>query len=201
MHVLSAAQQNATRIIQDEHENLSAVVHGMRYFIRAIDQGKKAPDPRVFHAMLFYLDGYPERVHHPKEDRYLFARLRHRTSELDITLAELEFQHAQGAGLVRGIQHALARFELAGASAFPPLRKLVEEYALFQIAHMRLEEDIVLTGAARFLTQEDWIAIDAGFSGIHDPLTGALIKNDFAKLFSLIIDIAPGTGSMEKTSD
>jgi hemerythrin-like domain-containing protein len=36
--------------------------------------------------MLYYIREYPEQVHHPKEDRYLFARLRDRTGELDEVL-------------------------------------------------------------------------------------------------------------------
>lgn len=186
MHTSQPAQQNVTRIIRDEHASLATVIHGMQYFTRTIDQGKEAPDLKIFRAMLLYVNDYPERVHHPNEDRYLFARLRHRTSELDATLAELEFQHARGAGLTHGIAHALARFEFKGAPAFPALRELVDEYARFYFEHMRLEEELVLPAAERFLTEEDWIAIDAALSGNRDPLTGIVIKDDFAKLFSLI---------------
>lgn len=185
MHKLSPAQQNVTRVIHDEHENLTAVIRGMQYFMRAIERGGKTPDLRVFRAMLLYLSDYPERVHHPKEDRFLFAQLRKRTSEMNVTLAELEFQHAQGIGLIHGIQHALTRYEFEGAPAFPTFRHLVEEYAAFYIAHMQVEENDVLAAAARFLTIRDWMTIETAFSAIPDALTGALIKNDFTKLFSL----------------
>src|ERR1700688_1614266 len=97
----SPRQRNAVCIIQDEHEQLSAVTHGMLYFVRLIDKGEKAPGLMVFRAMLRYIREYPEQVHHPNEDQYLFARLRDRTNELDETLAELESQHAQGEALVQ----------------------------------------------------------------------------------------------------
>ena len=184
MHEMTPAQLNVIRIIQDEHESLTSVIHGMRYFTHAIEQGGKTPDLRLFRAMLVYMNDYPERVHHPKEDRYLFARLRKRTSEMDLTLAELEYQHAQGAGLTHALQHALARFEFEGLPAFPALRRLVDKYAQFYLRHMEIEEGPILSAAARFLTAQDWLAIEAAFSEIPDPLTGALIRNDFAKLFS-----------------
>lgn len=97
----SPRQRNAVRLILDEHKQLSAVIHGMLGFVRLIDKGEKAPGLMVFRAMLYYIREYPEQVHHPKEDQYLFARLRDRTSKLDETLAELESQHTQGEALVR----------------------------------------------------------------------------------------------------
>lgn len=200
VHELTLARQNVTRIIQDEHESLTSVIHGMQYFMQAIEKGRKAPDPQVFRTMLVYMNDYPERVHHPKEDRYLFARLRKRTSELDLTLAELEYQHAQGMGLIHGIQHALARFEFEGLPAFPAFRHLVDEFAKFYTGHMRVEEDAVLSAAAQFLTPQDWIEIEAEFSGIPDPLTGALISNDFAKFF-LPDEIRPDSAGAAKRPD
>jgi hypothetical protein len=34
-----------------------------------------APQFKAFRAMVRYIDEYPELLHHPKEDRYPFARL------------------------------------------------------------------------------------------------------------------------------
>lgn len=200
MQVATPAQQNVTRIILDEHESLAAVIHGMRYFIHAVEQEETVPEPRLFRAMLHYMNDYPERVHHPKEDRYLFARLRKHTSSMNSTLAELEYQHAQGMGRIHGIQHAFACFEFEGVPALPALRDLVEDYARHYFAHMRLEEDDMLTAAARFLTEQDWIEIEAAFSVIPDALTRQLIRNDFAKLF-LSANIAPGSSGMAKTTN
>ena len=197
MHAATPAQQNVVRIIQDEHESLAAVIRGMQYFVRMIDQGKKAPDLRVFRAMLLYMNDYPERVHHPKEDRFLFARLRQRTPEFDLTLAELEFQHARGAGLIHDIERALARYEFEGPPAFPAFFGLIEDFGSFYTTHIRLEEEIILPAAVRFLAEQDWLAIDAGFSDIRDQMTGVLIRNDFAKLFSLIVDIDPGSAAID----
>src|SRR5437867_2206188 len=133
----SPRQRNAVRLILDEHKQLSAVIQGMLCFVRLIDKGEKAPGLMVFRAMLYYIREYPEQVHHPKEDQYLFARLRDRTSELDETLAELESQHTQGEALVRELEHALTRYELEGSSAFLAFRDLVEKYAKFYFSHMR----------------------------------------------------------------
>jgi hemerythrin-like domain-containing protein len=55
----------------------------------------------VFRAMLYYIREYPQQVHHPKEDQFLFGRLRVRTHELDHVIDRLEYQHAQGDMQVR----------------------------------------------------------------------------------------------------
>jgi len=183
--------RNALRIILDEHEQLSVVTHGMQYYVRLIDKGEPAPGLMVFRAMLYYIQEYPEKVHHPKEDQYLFARLRDRTNELDETLAELASQHMQGEKLVRELQQALARYEEEGSSAFPAFRDLVESYAKFYFRHMRLEEELILPAAKRLLTQEDWAGIDAAFAGNPDPFSAAAMKGDLESLFLLIVNILP----------
>src|SRR5215218_3022026 len=101
-------QPLALRIVREEHERLPAVVHGMRHLARAMEEQGLRPDLKVLRAMLLYISDYPERLHHPKEDRFLFAPLRARTDLHDATLVELEVQHAQGEAMVRRLAHALA---------------------------------------------------------------------------------------------
>src|SRR5215469_18035959 len=64
------------RIIHDEHRSLAAVLHGMLYLVNGIRNRGMKPDFKVLGAMVYYIDAFPERYHHPKEDRYLFTLLR-----------------------------------------------------------------------------------------------------------------------------
>lgn len=192
----SPRQRNALRTIMDEHEQLSMVIHGMLHFVRLIAKGDKAPGLMVFRAMLYYIREYPEHVHHPKEDQYLFKLLRERTNELDDTLVELEFQHTLGESLVRELEHVLARYELEGSPVFPMFRDLVEKYATFYFSHMRLEEEVVLPAAKRLLTPENWAVVDAAFAGNLDPFSGANLKDDLEQLFLLIVNIIPAPTSL-----
>jgi hemerythrin-like domain-containing protein len=93
--------RSAIQVILNEHRQLSAIIEGMLRFTRLLETGSKAPGLMVFRAMLYYIREYPEQVHHRKEDRYLFARLRARTDEFDDVLDELEAQHAEGDARVR----------------------------------------------------------------------------------------------------
>ena len=66
----------AMRIIMDEHQSLAAIIHAIRLMIHEIGAGKLQPDFKLFAAMVRYLDAYPEKRHHPKEDAFLFAPLK-----------------------------------------------------------------------------------------------------------------------------
>ncbi|MDE2430479.1 MAG: hemerythrin domain-containing protein [Burkholderiales bacterium] len=178
-------------IIHDEHEHLSAVIQGMLYFVRLIENGGNAPDLKVFRAMLYYIAEYPERVHHPKEDQYLFAKIKERTHQLDSELDALIDQHSRGEILVHRLQDALLNYEFGGAPAFPHFRDLVEQYAHFYYAHMRTEEDRIMPVAKQILNDADWKEIDAAFMENRKIMNDAGERYKYDQLFSLIVNIAP----------
>lgn len=187
-------QPLARRVIQTiihEHHQLSAVVNGMTRFVNALDTSPDAPGPMVLRAMLYYIREYPEQVHHPKEDKYLFMRLRLRTNELDDVIDELEAQHVQGEARVRDLERALVRYEVSGDSEVPALQKMVEEYAAFYSNHRRLEEEVVLPAALRCLTTADWIELDEAFGANRDPFDSSELEGDLDRLYSMIVNTIP----------
>jgi hemerythrin-like domain-containing protein len=181
----------ALNIIRDEHRSLAAVLHGLQYLVHEVREARRKPDFRVFRAMVYYIDAFPEKLHHPKEDRYLFARLRQRTTEANAMLDQLEAQHIHGAKLIRDLEQGLLRWELGGEEDFAVFAAEVEHYADFHWRHMRQEEEVVLPLAERALTEEDWREMDVAFGGNADPLIGKDVEKDFERLFTRIVNIAP----------
>src|SRR5690349_4117572 len=94
------------RIIQSEHRSMSAVLHGLKELTRLAKDGSLKPDFRPFRAMLRYIDEYPERFHHPKEDKFLFARLYEKVPASRLLIERLEGEHRMGARLVRELERA-----------------------------------------------------------------------------------------------
>ena len=184
--------RRAIQTIVREHQQLSAVVSGTTRFVESLSEGAQAPGPIVMRAMLYYIREYPERVHHPKEDRYLFALLRHRTAELDDVIDELELQHVAGEARVRDLERALTRYELTGYSEVPALRMLVDEYAAFYSQHRRLEEEVILPAALRYLSAADWTELDEAFGANPDPFSGSEIEGEMDRLYSLIVNTIDG---------
>ncbi|MDI7065525.1 hemerythrin domain-containing protein [Paraburkholderia fungorum] len=189
----SLGSRSAVAVILHEHQQMSIVIEGMRRFVSLLAAGTPAPGLMVLRAMLYYIREYPQQVHHPKEDRFLFTPLRDRTDEFDYVLTELESQHAQGDVRLRNIEHALTRYELKGAPALRELRAMVDAYVEFHADHRCMEETLILPAARRLLTEEDWVEIDAAFGTNRDPFDGVELEDDLGKLFSMIVKTIPET--------
>jgi hemerythrin-like domain-containing protein len=188
----------ALTIIRDEHRTISAILHGMEYLVRKIGKQKKKVDPRVFHAMIYYLDTFSERAHHPKEDLFLFKALRARGAGAEALITELEKEHAGGENALRRLAQALNRYEEGGDKEFPGFERATERFVGSYRDHMRKEEELLFPLAEKLLTKEDWAKIDHAFEENRDPLAGSRDTRNFDKLFERIVELAPppiGLGS------
>lgn len=183
--------QPAIAIIQDEHRSIAAVLHGLLYLVHEIEAQRMAPDFRLLEAMLHYIEAFPEKLHHPKEDDYLYRLLRHRDAQAAAILNELEGEHATGARMIVELREALRRYRQNGPAGFEAFREAVEQYADFHWEHMRKEEDIVLPRAQQALTQEDWDSINRAFQANEDPIRGVDARRELRELFRRIANLAP----------
>jgi hemerythrin-like domain-containing protein len=173
--------------IWNEHRSIAAVLHAMLYLVREKREHGRAIDPAVFRAILYYLDVFPERVHHPKEETHLFAAIRRKTSEGDAILDELAREHASGEQAIRELEQALLRYEEGGEREFERLGDAVERFVAGYREHMRKEEEGVMPLARRVLGEEDWAAIDAAWAAPSDPLAGV----EAERVLDRIVELAP----------
>ena len=178
-------------IIRDEHRSISAILHGMEYLVDRIRARKAKINPRVFRAMIYYLDTFSERMHHPKEDRFLFSALRNRGGEAATAVADLEREHAAGGNALRRLEQCLVRYEEGGDREFQAFADAVAKFVREYRDHMHKEESIVFPMAERLLNAQDWQAIDRAFAENRDPLAADRDTRDFEKLFDRIVNLAP----------
>jgi hemerythrin-like domain-containing protein len=153
----------AIRIIQREHRLITAVVEGIAHVGREIGAGKLVPDFKLLHAMVDYLDAYPERLHHPKEDRYLFRLIEQRTEESAAEIATLRDEHGKSYSALERLKTSVLELEQRKAGAEGHFAEVAAAYAGFHWRHMRKEEEVVLPLARRVLNDVDWKEIDAAF--------------------------------------
>lgn len=180
----------AIRILKDEHRSIAAVLQALQQLARKAMEPGVRPGFDVLRAMLRYIDEFPERLHHPKEDMHLFARLLERAPEADRLVVELRAEHVVGARLVRGLEQALQAFEAAWPEGAQRFADTVDAYADFHWQHMRKEEQELLPLAERKLEAEDWDAIGEAFAGNRDPIAD-LREQDFERLYTRIVSLAP----------
>jgi branched-chain amino acid transport system ATP-binding protein len=180
----------AIAIIEDEHRAITAVIEGLRHVVAEIVAGRMAPDHKLLGALFHYIGEFPERLHHPKEDEYLFARLRERRPDAEPMLAGLEREHAIGRERFIELKAAWERFRDDPAT-LPDFSDRVDRYAHFHWLHMRKEEDDVLPLARAALTAEDWTAIDSAFASNDDPIVGVPASKAFRELFRRLVALVP----------
>ena len=180
----------AIAIIQEEHRAITAVVEGLRHVVAEIVVGRMAPDHTLLAALFHYIEQFPERLHHPKEDDFLFARLRVRRPDMTPLLDGLHREHEIGRERFAELKAKWEAYR-ADRAALPAFAEGVERYAHFHWLHMRREEDDVLPLAAEALTQEDWEAIDAAFASNNDPVVGVPATRAFRELFRHLTAIMP----------
>ena len=181
----------ALDVIRDEHLALSAMLRSLSMMLSHARRNDHLPDFDVVRAMLFYVDEFPERLHHTKESELLFPKLRQRAPELGPVLDRLDREHAQGEKAIRDLEHALLAFEVMGLSRRDAFESAVERYIRFYLDHMGIEETELLPAAQRLFSAEDWAELDAAFATNRDPLAGHEAPEDYKPLFHKIVMQAP----------
>ena len=187
------------RTIREDHASLAAVLHSLRLML---DQGP-GDEPAAFfdvmRAMLFYIDEFPERQHHPKESQWLFPKVAERSPEAAQAIERLEREHVGGEAAVRELQHLLLGWELMGETRHQAFADALQHYIHFYLEHMRLEEAVVLPAAQQHLDAADWAAMDAAFASNTNPLAQGPARDPaYDRLFTRIVMRAPspiGLGS------
>ena len=191
--------QDSVRIIREEHVALASMLRSLEQMVELGPQDDLEGYFDVMRAMLFYIDEFPTRMHHPKESQLLFpavARLAPDTCEL---IERLEVDHGHGESAVRELQHLLLAWELVGNVRQSAFTVAARKYLVFSREHMYLEETVILPTAQKVLGDDDWQALDAAFATNCDPFTGKYSRDPvYDRLVAHILMRAPAPIGMGK---
>ena len=176
--------------IKREHATLRAVMELLRGLLRDISAQHGEPDFGLLSAALYYIDEFPERCHHPKEDKYLFKALRQRTAAFNTMLDTLQSEHVSSAQMMREMHRALVLYQGGAPQGLSTFKSHVDVYARLHSDHMRKEEAL-LAKAPEYLTDSDWHTIAGAFIMDDDPLLSGAVRADFRKLHLRIMDLLP----------
>ena len=191
------------QIIRGEHSTLSAVLRSIGLLLTESRRHGIEPDFQVLRAMLFYIDEFPEKVHHTKESALFFPLLRQRSSAMAAVLDRLDRGHEASHRAVLDLQHDVLALEMMSEAPNAKSRQddfetRMHAYIASYLDHMRVEETEVLPLAESVLTESDWAAVDEAFMQNRDPLTHRQGDDSFRPLFKRILMTLPaplGLGS------
>ncbi|QDL39540.1 hemerythrin domain-containing protein [Rhodoferax sediminis] len=180
------------RVIRDEHAALAAMLRSLQMMVERGPVDEPAAFFDVLRAMLFYIDEFPERLHHPKETLLLFPKVARAAPAMAEAIERLDAEHHRGEAAVRELQHLLLAWELLGESRRAAFEEAARKYVTFYLEHMRLEESLILPQAEHALTDAEWQELDAAFATNRDPLTGKYPPDPgYDRLFTRIVMKAP----------
>jgi hemerythrin-like domain-containing protein len=185
------ARHASLEIIRAEHNALAAMLRSLNMMLAHARTSGRLPDFEVLRAMLFYIDEFPERLHHPKESDLLFPLVRERAPESAEVLDRLDRDHARGEQAIRDLEHALLGYEMMGELRRDAFLAAATRYVDAYLEHMKLEETQVLPLAQKVLTAVDWARLDAAFEANRDPLAGHEPGAEYRDLFRRITTRAP----------
>ncbi|MBE7939654.1 MULTISPECIES: hemerythrin domain-containing protein [Ramlibacter] len=184
-------QHHTLQVIRDEHAAVAAVLRSLQPLVA---QGPGDEPERFFdvlRAMLFYIDEFPEKKHHPNESDLLFPKLARVAPELMPVIRRLETDHMHGETRVRELQHLLLAWELIGDTRRTDFVEACEVYVRFYLEHMRVEETQLLPVAEQKLGPQDWAELDRVFVAARDPLAGGSRDPAYDRLFTRIVLSTP----------
>jgi hemerythrin-like domain-containing protein len=184
--------RTAIQVIRDEHGAIAAMLQSLRLMTQRVHHAGSRENFEVMRAMLFYVNEFPERLHHPKETELLFPMVVARVPALATTIARLDHEHGQGESAVRSLQNRLLAWEWMGEARRTEFAVELDHYVEFYLNHMRCEEIEIIPSAERLLTEADWLELDAAFGSNCDPLGGKhQPPAEYRNLFRSILMIAP----------
>lgn len=160
-----------------------------------VDRGPKDHPEQFFdvlRAMLFYIDEFPEKQHHPKESQLLFPMVARADAQAKEVIDRLERDHQSGEKAVRELMHLLLAWELIGDARRSAFQAACAQYIDFYTEHMRLEEAVVLPAAQQALSEAQWAKVNSAFASNRDPLDARQASDPvYARLFTRIVMHAP----------
>ena len=185
-------RHSALQTIRDEHASLAAMLQSMRLMVQKGPSDDQRQFFEVLRGMLFYIDEFPERLHHPKESNLLFPKVVKLAPKTMGAVDKLERDHMRSEKAARDLQHMLLAWELLGQGRRAAFEEAMGQYIDAYLEHMNLEENVILPEAERCFSEDDWRLLDAAFAENADPLTGQYRPTEaYERLFTLIVTRAP----------
>lgn len=188
---MQSAADAAIRIIRGEHRSIAAVVNGLRFILREAVEKEQAPNVELLRAILFYFKTFPDALHHPREEEFLFKLLRSRSPVYNDLLVATEAQHEEQSRMIEQIEALLNAYDTKREhSVLNDMHALADRFSDHLWAHMNLEEKSILPACVEHFSEDDWDRIKVVFDGHADPRFDADSESGFENLFQRIMKVA-----------
>ncbi len=156
-------------VLRNEHRSISFLLDLLE---RQVDLLEKTgePDLQLIVEIVDYFRSFPDMHHHPKEDLVL-RRLRERAQGLDGEFFGLEEEHDKLSSELHAFSRTTADLmtdpsPMTRSTFILAARSFIER----ERHHIDMEEKYFFPAAERWLTEEDWDALDDAINQFADPI-------------------------------
>ena len=188
----------ATAILVEEHSTLRIVLRILQRVVHESVRFGVEADFGILCSIVYYIDEFPERVHHPKEELHLFPMLRRRTSRFDALLERLRADHEHSARMLGRIQRDLVHYQAGAPDGAARFSSSIARYAGLLESHMQTEERL-LADARNDLARDDWLVLQHEFAAATDPLASEA-RVEFRRLRARILAVLPSKMRLDRDS-
>ncbi len=162
---------NAIRMMKDRQKAMFSVLLAVRTIARRAMRSDGRADFPHLKSLLEYVDRFPENLHQPNEERYLFRAVLSRDPSLSRVVARAQRDHAASKGYLVRLRAALKDWEDNVEGGISQTAIVADDYVRFARRHARIEERDLLSVARKVLNEKEWADIERAFSTAADPLT------------------------------
>ncbi len=164
----------------------------LRCFERALDGYRNQSDSAGYLALILdvldYIEVYPQRWHHPVEDRIYALLLQRVPTLLEVGLS-LTAEHKRLEQLTNELNHLFTAIANDSMVPMSHLMRISDEFLEEQLAHLERENRQVFPLLARTLCDPDWQQLERECGLLQDPLFGDRLRQDYENLHASILTL------------
>lgn len=163
--------EDAVRMWRDEHARFARLLDFLDTQMMAFHEGGH-PNYELMRDVIYYLQHYADRYHHPRED-VAFALMLEREPALSPVIKRLMHEHrvinTVSAQLYKHLDDILEDAFIARET----VESTAATYLVYYRCHIQSEDTDILPQAAKLLKPADWAKVAAAIPAAADPLFGS----------------------------
>ncbi|NIO40636.1 MAG: hypothetical protein GTO41_10895, partial [Burkholderiales bacterium] len=170
--------------LREDHRNLTILLDMLEREIERL-KSREDPDYELLHDIMLYMTGYPDAVHHKKED-WIYARMVAIRSNMQRDLMRIEHDHAEISNLGSKLLSDIKAIESGTVMRRFDVVEDARRYLTRQRNHMRWEDEKLFPLIEDLEAELDLSEKPSRIQAMADPVFGPQVESSFQGLFDAI---------------
>jgi hemerythrin-like domain-containing protein len=170
--------------LREDHRNLTVLLAMLDREIARL-KSQEDPDYELLHDIMTYMTGYPDAVHHKKED-WVYARMAAVRGSMQRDLVRIEHDHAEISNLGNKLLSDIKAIESGTVLRRFDVVEDARRYLTRQRDHMRWEDEKLFPLIDSLKAELDLSGKPSQVGIMADPVFGPSVESSFHTLFEAI---------------